>query len=191
MILIINSGTSWLRQIKKNVADQGHQYKIVNINNLSKCNLKLFSGIIISGAPILLTQVDLKKFLQSFKFIKTIKVPVLGICLGHQIIGLLYCSQIKRGMLVNKNEYIMIVKRDKLFSDVKNNAFFQEEHSEYINLPKQFRLLAKSNSCDNEAMKHKQKNIYGVQFHPEVSKKNGRHIFRNFLELCSNADSIA
>lgn len=185
MILIIDCGTSWLEEIKQNVTKQGHQYKVIKIDNLNNCNLSSFSGIIISGAPTLLTQLNLKEFLKPFAFIKTITVPVLGICLGHQIIGLLHGSKIDRSKMVNKKESIKITKNNGLFSDIKNNSLFREEHSEYITLPKQFHLIADSDSCNNEAMKHKKINVYGTQFHPEVSGRNGKLLIRNFLQLCA------
>jgi GMP synthase (glutamine-hydrolysing) len=116
--------------------------------------------------------------------VKKVKVPILGICLGHQIIGLLYGSKIKRDKLIKKKEKIEIISKNKLFANVKDHPLFREEHSEYITLPKGFHLLAKSSSCNNETMKHKKKNIYGVQFHPEYSGTNGRKLLSNFLKLC-------
>jgi GMP synthase (glutamine-hydrolysing) len=62
-----------------------------------------------------------------------------------------------------------------------------EDHCEGITLPDQFILLARSRSYDVEAMKHREKDIYGVQFHPETSNEPGRKIAHNFLKLCSPA----
>lgn len=184
MILIIDCGTDWLKEIKNNLTELGYSSKVFGLNKLEDCKFKSFSGIIISGASTLLTQVNSEEYLRLFKFVKTVKTPILGICLGHQIIGLLYESEIRKGELVDRKEYIEIVKDDTLFTNIKNKSLFREEHSEYITLPKGFSLLAKSKSCDNEVMKHKSKSIYGVQFHPEVSKDNGKKIFKNFLEMC-------
>jgi len=186
MICIIDCGTSWLKEIEKNVKEAGYKYKIINLKEIKECDFKQFSGVIISGAPTLLTEVNLQTYLNPFKFIKTTNIPLLGICLGHQIIGLLYGSKINKGKLIDKKEAIKIVKKDKIFTNIDNNSLFREEHSEYISLPKEFYLLAKSDSCDNEVMKHKTKEIYGTQFHPEVSGEAGIHIFENFLKMCSN-----
>ena len=52
-------------------------------------------------------------------------------------------------------------------------------------LPPDFKLLATSSLCDIEAMKHKDKPIYGIQFHPEVHHtKQGHLIFENFYRVC-------
>jgi len=184
MICIIDCGTSWLEKIKKNVTDSNKQYKIIKLDEIIGCNFESFSGIIISGAPTLLTQVNLQEYLSPFKFIKTVNIPVLGICLGHQIIGLLYGSEIHTGKMIDKREQIEIVREDALFLDIRNHALFREEHLDFITLPEEFYLLAKSKTCDNEAMKHKRRKLYGIQFHPEVSNNNGKILFRNFLKMC-------
>lgn len=185
MICIIDCKTSWLKEIKKLVKESSHKYKVIKLSEIKKFNFKLVSGVIISGSPLLLTKVNQKEYISLFRFIKNISVPVLGICLGHQIIGLLHGSKIDIGNMVNKKEKIVFYKMDKLFSGIKNNSFFQEEHSEFITVPKDFILLAKSKSCNNEAMRHKKKIIYGVQFHPEVSNGNGKKLFENFLNNCA------
>ena len=102
MICIIDCGTEWLEEIKGNLDKSGHSYKVIRINELVGCKFDSFSGIIVSGAPILLTRVDLKKYVELFRFIKTIDIPVLGICFGHQIIGLLYGSEINIGKIESK-----------------------------------------------------------------------------------------
>lgn len=79
---------------------------------------------------------------------------------------------------------IEILKGNDLFIGIQDLAEFREEHAEFISLPKNFILMAKSKSCGNESMKHKSKSIYGVQFHPEVSGENGKKLFKNFLKLC-------
>ena len=56
---------------------------------------------------------------------------------------------------------------------------------EVITLPDDFEILASSSKCAIEAMKHKDKDIYGIQFHPEVQHTpRGGEIFENFYKLC-------
>lgn len=183
MIGIIDCGTSWLQEIKQNLLDLGYEFNVIKLDEIKNCNFKNFSGVIISGAPTLLTQVD-QEYFDKFVFLKSIEVPVLGICLGHQIIGRLNGSKIKAEKMIDKMEKIEILQKNNLFTGIKNLTEFREEHSEFISLPINFVLLAKSKTCDNESMKHKNKNIFGVQFHPEVSGKNGKKLLDNFLKLC-------
>ena len=51
-------------------------------------------------------------------------------------------------------------------------------------MPYNFEIIAKSKSCKIEAIKHKKKKIYGVQFHPESSGKQGYQILDNFMKIC-------
>ncbi len=184
MICLINCGTSFLKEIQTNLDNLNCLYNTIDIEVVPQHNFETYSGIIISGGPTMLTQIDYLKYVKPFDFIRTIKIPVLGIGLGHQILGLLYGSQINHGKLTKKMERIEIIKHDPLFANFKNKPLFKKEHSEHISLPTNFLLLAKSTSCKNEAMKHKSENIYGVQFHPEMSVVNGKQFFKNFLSLC-------
>ena len=184
MICIIDCGTSWLQEIKDNLSNLGYESKVIKLDEIEDSVFTSFSGIVISGAPTLLTQVNQQEYFDKFSFIKSIEIPVLGICLGHQIIGLLHGSKIQAEQMIDKMEQIEILQENNLFNGIQNLAEFREEHSEFISLPENFVLHAKSESCDNESMKHKDKNLYSVQFHPEVSGDNGKQLFNNFLKLC-------
>ncbi|MBI2111960.1 gamma-glutamyl-gamma-aminobutyrate hydrolase family protein [Candidatus Woesearchaeota archaeon] len=187
MIAIIDCGCPWIKNIKRCVSHLGSSYQIITLNRLPDTDFTSFSGIIISGGPTFLSQINQEEYLRNFQFIKKTDLPVLGICLGHQILGLLYGSNIYHGERTSKQEQIDLLQPsqpDELFIDVNNKSSFREEHYEFITLTDHFDLLARSDSCGNEAMKHKQKKIYSVQFHPEVSGKKGEIIFNNFLKIC-------
>ncbi len=184
MLCVIDCGTSWLGEIKNNLDNLGHESRVVKLDEIKNTDLNNFCGIIISGAPTLLTKVNLEEYLHRFGFLRSTKLPVLGICLGHQVMGLIYGAKINAKKMIDKMEKIQILEQDYLFEGIKTLSEFREEHSEFITLPKGFIKLAKSDSCENESMKHKDKNLFGVQFHPEVSGENGKKIFANFLKLC-------
>jgi GMP synthase (glutamine-hydrolysing) len=182
MIGIIDCGTRLMKEIKGNL--QGKDCKVIKLEELEGYNFDSFSAIIISGSRTLLSEVNKEEYLKPFKFIKEINIPVLGICLGHQIIGLLHGAEISHGELILREEQIRILKENPLFLNLENHSSFTEEHTEFISLPENFELLAKSDSCENEAMKHPTKSIYSIQFHPEISGDNGKNIFENFLNIC-------
>jgi len=184
MICIIDCGSKKTKNFSNILNELNIPNKIIQLDEINESNIKNFSGIIISGAPIILTKINKQKYLDTFKFIKKIDIPILGICFGHQIIGLLFGSKINLGKEIINKEQIEIVNNDIIFSKLENRSLFQENHCEFINLPKEFVLLAKSHSCDNEAMKHIRKKIYGLQFHPEVSGLNGKIILENFVKIC-------
>ncbi|MFA6524636.1 MAG: gamma-glutamyl-gamma-aminobutyrate hydrolase family protein [Patescibacteria group bacterium] len=184
IICIIDCGTSGLEKIIWNVTESGNIYKVLKLDEIEGANFNLFAGIIITGAPILLTEVNQDEFVKRFDFLRSINIPVLGICLGHQIMGLVYDAEINITDRIEKKEKIEILVQDKLFAYVENFSEFQELHSEYISLPRDFDLLATSASCVNEAMKHKTKMLYSTQFHPELSGDPGKTLLRNFIEMC-------
>jgi GMP synthase (glutamine-hydrolysing) len=184
MILIINCGSTKTPDIAKNVSHLGYSFGMITYSELSVENLKPYRGIIISGAPILLTEIDYTDYLKSFAFILTIKIPVLGICFGHQIIGLLHGSMVGKCRPDRNWQTIRVLKSAKLFDKIKKQALFKEDHCECISVPSSFQLIAESDVCLNEGMQHQTKPLFGVQFHPEVSEDNGMMLFRNFLSLC-------
>jgi GMP synthase (glutamine-hydrolysing) len=184
MLCIINCGTSFLAELKESIGVLEQAYEIVGIEKLEGHDFAKYSGIVISGGPILLSEIDWKRYAKPFEFVKDGCIPVLGVCLGHQIIGLLHGSSISSGTKIDQKEKIEILEKDALFAGVENRSLFRESHKEFVSLPDGFTLLAKSASCGNEAMKHGQKDIYGVQFHPEKSGEVGRAIFRNFARMC-------
>lgn len=119
------------------------------------------------------------------------KIPILGVCLGHQAIGLAFGGNIKeaKNIMHGKKSNIR-VKKDILFSGIKRKFEVMRYHSLIIEketLPKEIEVIA--SSLDDEeimAIKHKEFNIYGLQFHPEsIYTEEGKAIVRNFvMEVC-------
>lgn len=121
---------------------------------------------------------------------------MLGICYGHQLL----CSSFgcKVGSLVepviDRFENIHIVEADEIFEGFEGsqNTLLAESHYDYVirdSLERAgFVLLADSNRCEVEAVRHKSKPFYGVQFHPERIKikdetcLDGHKVIENFYK---------
>ncbi|MBW2996840.1 gamma-glutamyl-gamma-aminobutyrate hydrolase family protein [Candidatus Woesearchaeota archaeon] len=182
MILIIDCGSKKTKEIKKVLGNAGFKNQIKSLSDIDSVEFNKFSGIIISGSGL-----SAKSYMNKFKFVKELKIPILGICFGHQVIGLLYGSEIYTMKRDKGKHEIELLEESKLFNAHGKNHFFEvENHREAITLPRNFVWLATSNSCKIEAMNHKKKNIYGVQFHPEVSGENGKQILINFCNICTS-----
>lgn len=181
MILIINLGSDKSKYIKKVVDEAGFENKIINLKDISSIDYKKFSGIIISGYPF-----KLEPLLENFKFIKNISIPLMGICGGHQLIGMIFGSKIFKGKTIERKQVIEIIKDSEIFKNLDKKSVFAHDHRYGITLPDDFHLLAKSEDYEVEAMKHKNKNIYGVQFHPEISGEPGKRILINFCNICES-----
>ncbi|WP_457677832.1 anthranilate synthase component II [Thermovibrio sp.] len=117
------------------------------------------------------------------------KLPIMGICLGHQSIGFAFGGKIVRAKRLMHGKASPIVHDGKfLFEGVKNPFSAIRYHSLVIerdSLPECFEITAES-ADDKEIMgiRHKEYPIYGVQFHPEsILTEDGIKIIENFLRL--------
>ncbi len=126
----------------------------------------------------------------SFEIVKNINnIPILGVCLGHQAIGLAYGSDITyaKNLMHGKISLIKHTNND-LFNDIPEIFEATRYHSLVINndaINEKLEVIAFSED-DKEimAIKHKEFPIYGVQFHPESYQTSvGKKIIKNFLEV--------
>jgi len=170
MISIIDCGSDKCANIAEMLHDLGCDNQLVKMDELSSEVVEKSTAFIISGNPILITDSNPEDFLPNFEFIKSIYKPVLGICFGHQILGMLYDAEVIIGTEDREKRSIEIIGRTDLFNNLSEGPVFMEDHYEEVSLPEDFVLLARSTRCHNEAMCHRSKPIYGVQFHPEASE---------------------
>lgn len=180
-IKVIDCGSSKVPMIVKMLEELGMYVESQKLNSYSFTNE---NAIIISGAPILLTEVNHQPYLEYFQPIINSNIPLLGICFGHQLIGLHYGAKISRCEEDRKNQIINFHTLSKLGRDLRGEMVFNEDHCECISLPLDFKLIASSSVCEVEMMEHSTKNIYGVQFHPETSGENGKKIVQLFINNC-------
>lgn len=184
-ILVVDCGSLKVPNICSLVTKSGFEIQLVKKQELAPEKITDCRGAIISGSPILITQSNKEEELKPFLFIKDLDIPVLGICYGHQILGMLYGAEIFLGKEVRTEIAIDIIKESPIFKGINSKKLIvSEDHTEGISLPENFILLAKSELYPNEAMQHKTKNMYGVQFHPETSSDLAKLTITNFLTLC-------
>ncbi|MBL4653511.1 MAG: gamma-glutamyl-gamma-aminobutyrate hydrolase family protein [Flavobacteriales bacterium] len=185
MILIIDCGSSKTPEIEKNLtAVKQHSITLKYTDTFDSSNQ--YKGIIISGAPTLVTELDPQPYIDKFLFLLSIEIPVLGICFGHQILGMVFGATAAKCKEARKPIEIIIQNELRIFNELNSSSSFSEDHCEMISLPKDFIQTASSLFCEIEGMQHKSKPLFGVQFHPETSDKNGIQLFKNFMKICDN-----
>ena len=185
-ILIVDFGSQYTQLIARRVREIGVFSEIINHNNLYKY-LKIHNvkGIILSGGPLNVNNKLIKINKNLFKF----DIPILGICFGHQIISKLLGGKVKESKLREFGNAFINQKNKSIltqgFFDNKNNNSVWMSHADIVyKLPKNFKTIASSKNSKYAAIENKEKKIYGVQFHPEVSHTDkGINLIKNFVFL--------
>lgn len=187
--MIIDNQSGYIKDFeKKFLAEQAFDYIFFDHNQPVTLPRKAeIKGIILSGGkgnpytPLNLTT--------NFVALMNWDVPILGFCLGHEILAVAYGCQIRKlAKYQNKKENITITKpEDPIFEDLNTTKVkLQKKHSFHVShLSKDFEVLGESKICPHEIIKHKEKSIYGFQSHPEVLSEEGLLIVKNFLKICN------
>ncbi len=119
------------------------------------------------------------------RVIKELKVPQLGVCLGHQGIAYAYGAKIMRTTPVHGKTSIIKHNGKGIFEGVKNPLKVARYHSLVVDpqsVPAEIEVTAKTDSGEIMALRHRERPLYGVQFHPEsFITEEGRKIAGNFL----------
>jgi anthranilate synthase component 2 len=115
------------------------------------------------------------------------KVPVLGVCLGHQGICEAFGGKVvyAKRLMHGKSDIAYLDTAQSLFKGLKEQTKVARYHSLAVaDLPDCLNVIGKTSDGEIMAVKHVNYNIFGVQFHPEsILTENGKQIIANFLSL--------
>ena len=187
-IVIIDFGSQFTQLIARKVRELGVYSEIINfkkIKNLTKN--KFIKGIILSGGPLTVTN---KKTAKLDASILNLKIPILGICYGHQILSKNLGGKVKSS---KKREFGRAVLKSISKSTITKNFFKKKtnlvwmSHQDIVSkIPEGFKKIASSTNSKFAIISNEKKKYYGIQFHPEVSHtKNGKILIKNFLfDIC-------
>jgi len=187
-ILIIDFGSQFTQLIARRVRELGVFSEIIShkkifIKNISTKNTM---GIILSGGPLNVYQKDRFSF---NKNILQLKIPILGICFGHQILSKELGGKVKKSI----HREFGLVEIKKISNSLLTRNFFNHKdkskvwmsHADQVSkIPNNFKIVASSKSSKLTVIENVKDKFYGVQFHPEVTHtKKGKILLRNFLFL--------
>ena len=184
-IIIVDFGS----QVTKLIARRIREYKvfteILTPKDLKKKDIfKNVKGIILSGGP---STVAKNSFPKIPKKIFNLDIPLLGICYGLQLIAKHFKGKIKTN--IKKREFgraLLYKSKNSIltqgfYSKNKCNVWMSHQDTVY-KLPKDFSKIASTKESAMTIIENKKKQIYGIQFHPEVTHtQNGSIIFKNFI----------
>lgn len=187
MILLIDNYDSFTYNIYHYVASEGidvqvHRNDELSLDTISKLNP---DAIIISPGPGTPVEAGISmEIIQAFYK----KIPILGVCLGHQAIASAFGAKINQATLIKHGKSSLITHNGEgIFSYLSQPLEVMRYHSlivERTTLPPELTVVATSLE-DNEVMaiKHNQFPVFGIQFHPEsIGTATGKKMIRNFLE---------
>lgn len=195
MIAVIDYGAGNIKSVVNAINDITKDYIVTNKeSDLLICNKIIFPGV--GEASFAVRRLHL---LNLFTMLRIIKKPLLGICLGMQILceksveGNVACLGILNTTteMFDKTKVkvphmgwnkVEVIKENKLFEGIENNSYFYFAHSYYV--PLNDFTIAKSNYDVEFSAACQKDNFYGIQFHPEKSGSNGIKILKNFIEKC-------
>lgn len=145
--------------------------------------------VILTGSSALLSKPETRKLFEpEMALVRTSTFPILGICYGHQIIGSAFGSPMRDlGKMLRGYAEVNIVGSSPLFDNLPSRLIVAESHRQELTVvPRGFQHLADSATSRVEAMAHKSRPIFGVQFHPERNDRehpHGNAIIQNLLRL--------
>ena len=187
-ILVLDFGGQYNQLIARRVREQQVYAEIKPYNKITVLEIKKtgYKGIIFTGGPNSVYDPASPHFDPD---VLHIGIPILGICYGDQLMA--YMADGEVSSAESSSEYgktTLYSKNCKLFHNVPHTSFCWMSHTDFISRPPiGFHTIAHTDKCPCAAMCDESRNLYGVQFHPEVSHTAyGDQILRNFLfDICN------
>ncbi len=186
MILVIDNYDSFTYNLVQYLGEMGLDIKVFRNDELSTADILKMKPdhILLSPGPCTPKEAGV-----SVDVIKEIggKIPILGVCLGHQSIGYAYGGDIVRAKKLMHGKTSRISHDGKgVFKDMPNPFRATRYHSLVIKretLPDCLTVTAESEDGEIMGVRHKTLDVEGVQFHPEsVLTESGRVLLRNFVK---------
>ncbi|WP_185860857.1 glutamine-hydrolyzing GMP synthase [Blattabacterium cuenoti] len=184
-ILILDFGSQYSHMIARRIRDIGVYTLLYHYNEISISHIiskKKPKGLILSGSHF--SVYEKGSPLIEKKFFK-LNIPILGICYGMQLISFLFGGEIKKSKYKEYGKSCLIIDHPKnnLFYGIPDKSIVWMSHFDEVkNVPKEFKVIGHTSSCDIAALSHFNKEIYAVQFHPEVKNTEyGISMLKNFV----------
>lgn len=183
-ILVLDFGGQYNQLVARKVREQNVLAQVLPYTTpIEKIKEKEYKGIIFTGGQKSVCDESSPRYVNE---ILNLNIPVLGIGYGAQLISCL--EQGKIDSVDNKNGNVSVsTKASRLFKDVPSQISCYMNYNEHTtSVPNDYKVIATTEDCPCAAMENEQKNVFAVQFHPEItSTEYGVQILKNFLfEVC-------
>ena len=186
-IVIIDNYDSFTYNLSHLVKELGAEVTVYRNDQFQLNQLEVFDKIILSPGPGIPSEAGLL-----MDVIRTYagRKPILGVCLGHQAIGEVFggkltnLSDVYHGIATEGTQFGI----DPIFTGLPKRIIMGRYHSwvvDRVDFPSCLEITAVSDDGQIMALRHRNYNIHGIQFHPEsVLTPEGRTIIKNWLNIC-------
>ena len=189
-IIVLDFGSQYTQLIARRLREQGVYTEILPFSaKIEEIKAKKPKGIILSGGPASVYASD--AYFCDEKIFK-LKVPILGVCYGMQLIAHVFGAQVAPA---SHKEYgkaeLSVTKTHPLFTDTPEKQIVWMSHSDLVkNLPNGFEAIATSENSPYCVFGDEKRKFYALQFHPEVQHSEfGTQILKNFAKYICGCES--
>jgi len=196
-VLVVDNHDSFVHTLVGYLQELGADVDIVEADAVAVADLEetlsAFDGVMLSPGPG--TPADAGASLEVVHVAAGIRMPLLGVCLGHQAIGealgtpVTEAPELMHGMVSR-----VVHDGSALFAGIPSPFDAGRYHSLALaedSLPPELTVTARTETGTVMALEHTELPILGVQFHPEsVLTEGGYRLLANWLELCGDADAV-
>lgn len=190
MILLLDNYDSFTYNLYQALAALGADVEVIRNDKITvdevERRLDEIQGIVVSPGPCTPTEAGI-----SVELIRRLagRVPILGVCLGHQAIGQAFGANVVLAPELKHGKTSEIMHDGMgIYEDIPNPFTATRYHSLIIDpetLPDDFEVTAHSADGIVQGIRHHEYQLEGVQFHPEsILTVVGNDLLRNFLERC-------
>jgi GMP synthase (glutamine-hydrolysing) len=181
-VYVVDNGGQWTHRIWRVVRELGCDAKII-ANTTPVSEIDADALILSGGAPRIAWESP--RLGNCIDYFEHFNGPILGECVGMQLMALHFGGKAGPAELPEYGlSRLKVMVEDDLFKGLPNEFLVWESHNDEVKEAPDFVILAMSDNCRIQAVKHVKKPFYGVQFHPEVNDTEyGSQILKNFVDV--------
>jgi GMP synthase (glutamine-hydrolysing) len=181
-VYVVDNGGQWTHRIWRVLGEIGCGSKI--IPNITPVNEIDADALVLSGgAPRIAWESP--KLGNCTEYFDHFRGPILGICVGLQLMAIHFGGKAGPSEIPEYGlSKLRVIEEDDLFRGLPREFLVWESHNDEVKEAADFSVLAMSENCRVQAVKHVGKPLYGLQFHPEVNNtEHGKEILTNFVSV--------
>lgn len=189
-IWVVDNGSQWTHRQWRMLRYLKQETQIIpNDTPVATLEAENLDGLLLSGGA---ARVGLDGKLGAVgDYLDRLDIPMLGVCAGHQYMAKHFGGMAAPGAKGPEFGAVQldILDADEILRDVPDKTVVWASHHDEVSVvPPTFQVLASSENCPVQVMRHRTKPLFGMSFHPEVEHTQaGGTMFRNFVRICQEA----